>query len=125
MSRLFVVGLDELQAKLKASGKRATMALAGPLSLEAELIMTKAKQLTPVDLGTLRASGVVQSPDVGPKRVVVELGFGGAAAAYALVQHERTDFTHTVGQAKFLEQPMKEAKAGFGARLAKHVDRWP
>ncbi len=125
MSRLFVVGLDELQAKLKASGKRATVALAGPLRLEAELIMTEAKQLAPVDLGTLRASGVVQSPDVGPKRVTVELGFGGAAAAYALIQHERTDFTHTVGQAKFLEQPMKAAKAGFGTRLAKHVDRWP
>ena len=122
MGRIRIEGLDKLQTKLKAAGKTAAKDLAGPLKLEAELIMTKSKQLAPVDLGTLRASGVVHSPDIGAKKVVVELGYGGAASAYALVQHERTDFSHTVGQAKFLEQPVKEAKKGFGNRVAQHVD---
>jgi hypothetical protein len=122
MGRIRIEGLDQLQAKLKAAGKTAPKHLAGPLKLEGELIMTKSKQLAPVDLGTLRASGVVHSPDIRAKSVVVELGYGGAASAYALVQHERTDFSHTVGQAKFLEQPVKEAKKGFGNRVAKHLD---
>jgi hypothetical protein len=122
MARIRITGLDKLQARLKAAPREATTTLAGPLRLEAELIMTKSKRLTPVDVGTLRASGVVQSPDISRTKVTVEMGYGGAASAYALVQHERTDFTHTVGQAKFLEQPVKEAKSGFGNRVAKHLD---
>ena len=122
MARIRIDGLDQLQARLLAAGKTAASDLAGPLHLEAELIMTKSKRLTPVDLGVLRASGVVHSPDVSRNKVIVELGYGGVAQAYALVQHERTDFAHTVGQAKFLEQPVKEAKAGFGNRVAQHLD---
>ena len=122
MGRIRIDGLDELQAKLKAAGKRAPVHLAGPLKLEGELIMTKSKQITPVDLGTLRASGVVHRPDISRTKVTVEMGYGGAAAAYALIQHERTDYTHTVGAAKFLEKPVKEAKAGFGNRVAAHLD---
>jgi len=122
MARIRIDGLDKLQATLKASSRKATTSLAGPLHLEAELIMTKSKQMTPVDLGVLRASGVVQRPDIDRNKVVVELGYGGAARAYALVQHERTDFRHTSGQAKFLEKPVKEAKAGFGNRVARHLD---
>lgn len=38
------------------------------------------------------------------KRVVVAVGY---ATAYALVQHERLDFSHTVGQAKYLEEPAR------------------
>ena len=122
MASIRITGLDKLQAKLKTAGKTAASDLAGPLKLEAELIMTKSKQVTPVDLGTLRASGVVRRPDISRHKVTVEMGYGGAAAAYALVQHERTDFTHTVGAAKFLEKPVKEAKAGFGDRVARHLD---
>lgn len=122
MARIRIDGLDKLQARLLAAGKTAASDLAGPLNLEAELIMTTSKKLVPVDLGVLRASGVVQRPDIDRHKVVIEMGYGGAARAYALVQHERTDFRHTSGQAKFLEQPVKEAKAGFGNRVARHLD---
>ena len=104
------------------SGKGAAKDLARGLSVEAERIMTAAKKLTPVDQGTLRSSGHVQTPVVRRKTATVTLGFGGAASDYALVQHERTDFTHTVGQAKFLEQPAKAAVRGFGNRVARHLD---
>ena len=125
MARLRVEGLDKLQAKLKASGKTAAKDLAGPLMLEAELIMTEAKQIVPVDQGILKASGVVRRPDISRHKVVIELGFGGAARAYALAQHEGK-FRHNAPQKrKFLEQPVKDARSGFGNRLAQHVDRWP
>lgn len=51
----------------------------------------------PVDTGTLRNSLRVVRQDEG-----VDLVAGGAAAPYALVQHERTDFRHTVGEPRYL-----------------------
>ncbi len=123
MARIRIDGLDKLQARLKAAGKTAASDLAGPLFTEAELIMTEAKQITPVDHGPLKGSGHVKRPVISRHKVEVVLGFGGAASAYALIQHERTDFRHDPPQqAKFLEQPVKEAKAGFGDRVARHLD---
>lgn len=52
----------------------------------------------PVDLGPLRASGQVTGPNNG----VVVLSFGGPSADYALIQHERMDFAHDVGEARYL-----------------------
>jgi hypothetical protein len=117
-----IEGLDKLQARLKKSGVNAAKELAGGLKVEAERIMTAAKRITPVDQGTLRSSGHVQAPVIRRKTASVVLGFGGAASDYALIQHERTDFTHTVGQAKFLEQPVKSAAVGFGNRVARNLD---
>lgn len=54
----------------------------------------------PVDTGVLRSSGQVEGP-TGIKGDVI-LSFGGAAAPYALVQHENTQFAHKVGEARYL-----------------------
>jgi hypothetical protein len=106
--------------------------MAGPLKLEAELIMTKAKKLTPVDSGTLRASGHVKKPVITRKTAKVLLGFGGAASAYALAVHEhpsrsspaswRGGVSFTSGGPHFLSRPVKEARKGFGRRVARHLD---
>ncbi len=125
-------GLDKLTRRLDKSGKLSPQAMAGPLKLEAELIMTKAKNLTPVDLGTLRASGHVKRPVITRKTAKVLLGFGGAASAYALAVHEhpsrssppswRGGVNFTIGGPKYLERPVKEARKGFGRRVARHLD---
>jgi hypothetical protein len=59
----------------------------------------------PVDKGTLRGSGRVE----GPKNDEVTLSFGGAAAPYALEQHENTALRHRVGESRY---------------LVRGVDRW-
>jgi len=120
--KVVMVGLKELQAQLESSPKQATKRLAGPMFTEAERIMTRAKKLAPVDEGTLQGSGTVRQPRVTGIRVTVEMGFGGAALKYAMVQHERLDYKHTSGQAKFLEQPVNEAVSGFAARIGKSLD---
>ena len=117
--RLTITGDEHLKALL---AKDQLPGLARALHVEAERIMTSAKRLAPVDKGTLRASGHVEDPIRFGKFVTVTLGFGGAASAYALVQHERLDYRHTVGQAKYLEQPMREAEGGLAARLGAHLD---
>ena len=51
--------------------------------------------------GTLKNSGRVDRPEKRGAEVTVKLKYGGAAIPYALIQHERTDYHHTRGQAKY------------------------
>lgn len=89
-------------AKLSASQIddviRPAMIMAG------EVVMTRAKRLTPVDTGRLRASGTVDDITIGT-RVVIVLGFH---TEYATYVHEDLTAHHPVGQAKFLEQAVSE-----------------
>lgn len=79
----------------------------GPsLRIAGEEIMTDVKSSrpghgVPVDKGVLRSTGRVEGPTTG-KQPEVSLSFGGAAAPYALKQHEETFYTHTVGEARYL-----------------------
>lgn len=137
-------GLKELNAKLVRLGTRAPLAVEGALFEFGSLIEGDAKALCPVDTGTLRDSGFTLTSSLdsmGPKasptpevralvrttqsEVTAVVGFGGPSAPYALVQHERTDFHHTVGQAKYLETPVN-ARAGelltiIGARVDREI----
>ena len=50
------------------------------------------------------------------------MGYGGAASAYALVQHERTDYRHPgQGQAKYLEGPAKARAPQLGRNIARRL----
>lgn len=57
----------------------------------------------PKDKGILAASIEVQQP----QPMVVQLVAGGQAIAYALVQHERLDFHHELGEARYLVRGME------------------
>jgi hypothetical protein len=53
--------------------------------------------------------------------VSVTLSYGGPASDYAVVQHERLDYKHSVGGPKYLERPLLEAASGMGERIAKKI----
>lgn len=55
----------------------------------------------PRDEGTLASTGRVEGGGRGGRARVV-LSFGGASAPYALIQHERLDFHHKIGEARYL-----------------------
>lgn len=55
----------------------------------------KAVNLAPVATGTLRRSAIGEIVPQGNDSVA-RVSFGGLASKYALVQHERTDFRHTL-----------------------------
>jgi len=59
-------------------------------------IMAQAAQDAPVATGALQRSGTVSAMRTGKLRALGRIGFGGLAAKYAEVQHERTDFAHTL-----------------------------
>lgn len=69
----------------------------------------------PVDKGTLRNSGRVEGPNAKDQ---VELSFGGAAAPYALIQHEVTTFKHKVGEPRYLVRGLERWRAGGSAAMA-------
>jgi hypothetical protein len=76
--------LRQLDAQAVRLGSRA-------LFLEGEKIMRASKPLVPVFMGALRSSGHVQLPRrTAGGDIEVVLGYGGAAASYAVFVHEGT-----------------------------------
>jgi hypothetical protein len=71
----------------------------------------------PVDTGTLRSTGRVEGPKGTPLRPYVELSFGGAAAPYALTQHEELSLFHKIGEARYLVRGVERWRAGGSAAL--------
>lgn len=95
--------------------------LQAALYMVAEEIMTDAKQnYVPVDTGVLRDSGFVNRSTVTAGRVLVTLGFGGAARSYALLVHERPD---TIGQGKnkYLSKPVNAKAPAIPRRLGQFI----
>jgi len=115
-------GVPEGIRNLENIRRRLLKGMEAGLYHEAERIMADSKtNYVPVDLGTLKGSGRVEQPTNDGQTIRVTLGYGGAASAYALVQHERLDYHHTVGQAKYLETPVMNAAHGLGQRLGMSV----
>lgn len=120
--RFEVEGLSDLLTTLGSMDSRVLHAAKEALVIEGETVMTRAKRLTPVDTGALRSSGRVQAPVLeSPTRASVTLGFGGPAKVYAIYVHEDLNARHRVGQAKFLEQPVREAASRFARNVSAHV----
>jgi hypothetical protein len=101
----------------------------------AEQVMTRAKELCPVDTGTLRSSGHVADPKGTGSAVELTLGFGGPAGSgnhggqtnardcgYADYVHEDLAAHHKVGQAKFLESPLTEAEPQLSEQVEQEID---
>lgn len=121
MSRVVWKGTAQFRSWLRSADREVRQAVAAELYREGQETMAASKPLVPVDMGVLRASGTVFRPEFDGNRVSVTIGYGGAASDYALVQHERLDYHHDVGQAKYLEQPARARAAGFGRRVSDGV----
>lgn len=123
MITIEVKGTEKLRRALAELGERALFEAGKALYAEAELIMTESKKQCPVDTGTLRSTGYVEEPEHSGDQATVQMGYGGPAAPYAVVQHERLDFKHKVGKAKYLEDPVKAAAPKLPRALAERLRR--
>ena len=84
----------------------------------AALVERSAKKKTPVDTGHLRRS--IRRPRqirLGDKQVAV-----GSNLRYALKQHEGLHFSHTTGEAKFLDRALKENEKKIIGFFKKMID---
>ena len=115
-------GVAAMRNKMRRVNNMIDDQVKAALWIEAEQIMMKSKRyFVPVDLGPLRASGYVKEPDRSGLDISEELGFGGASAPYALIQHESLEYKHKVGEAKYLEKPMQRNAKGMARRIAAKV----
>ncbi len=129
---LTMTGADIMQKHVQMLAAQVPHAVAAALTVEAELTMTEAKELCPVDTGALRSSGLAEPPVIAGRSISVTLGFGGPAAPYALSVHENPRAGQTmgrspsgatyqhysrVGQWKFLEMPVLARTRGFVTRI--------
>ena len=134
MATFKLTGTDELLRKLKDYQVKVPKHVGAALLKEGEEIMTRSKEeFSPFDKGTLHGSGQVKMDKSG-KNIVARLGYGGAAAGYALAVHETPSgfdppswqgkaITFKRGGPKFLERPMLEAIPGMADRLAAEIEK--
>jgi hypothetical protein len=118
-----VLGAAEMKSKLLAIARKTPTAIERAVYEFASVEMAESKKLVPVDTGTLRDSGMVDQPVRTATGVTVTLGYGGAAEEYALIVHEDLEAFHKTGQAKYLEQPLKESAPHFLSRVTATVQR--
>jgi hypothetical protein len=133
-----IKGFNKVKANLKKVERAVISGTGKQFRKDMEEVITKGKELSPVDTGTLRSSGRAEGPKVEGKKVLVEGSFGqGPSGKYALYVHEGVGtksgrsggmtINYKVGQPKFLEQPFKEKVVGFfkrvGAAVAKTIKK--
>lgn len=109
-----IAGVAEAINQLRRFAEDADQATGAALRQEGEIILAWSQQQVPVDTGVLKASGAVLGPIMSYNGVEVQVGYGGAAKAYARRQHEETGWRHRVGKAKYLEDPfMARVQSGL------------
>lgn len=125
MSRVKVEiqGLDKLQRLLIRGGAEAAKATGRALYEEGQEAFAESQRIVPRDTGALAGSGHIYPPHLENGDIVVELGYGGPAAPYALYVHEDLQARHDPGkQAKYLETPVTQQVEGMGLRVARKVE---
>jgi hypothetical protein len=111
-------------AKLVWHGEEALRVVRGGaargLKAGADLILSGADAQVPTESEDLRHSGRASVDEAGLRAAV---SFGrGDAAAYAVHQHEDLQLHHDGGRkAKYLEDPMNQARAAVLRLLADHI----
>lgn len=99
-----LTGFKEAAGRMEKVAREAGDLGASGARMGGEVIMTDVKASrkgrgVPKDTGVLAASGRVKGPKANGE---VELSFGGAAAPYALAQHEIMHFFHKLGEPRYL-----------------------
>lgn len=117
-------GLDEFERKLTKLAVGAGAVMGPLLFMEGQKVIAKSVPQTPFRDGFLRGSATVGQPRVSGSGAEVDVGFGGAAEAYAVVQHENQNFAHPIGKAKFLEDPLNEHMGEFARNLGDGIMAW-
>jgi hypothetical protein len=111
MPRVRIRGLRESVRAIEELARAGGEELVQGVRVLGEQIMTDVKTTrpgagVPRDEGILAGSGTVDGPDQTGK---VDLSFGGAAAPYALRQHEDLTLRHTIGEARYLIRGLERA----------------
>lgn len=99
-----VTASSAVVAKAQKVGVDGEKAVVATMYQQGEMTMSASQKIVPVDTGTLKDSKFVRV-----NGNTVELGYGGAASAYAWEVHENLAMRHAKGKsAKFLQIPLQQ-----------------
>lgn len=109
-----ITGLKKVSRKLEAMARAAGDENAHGVRMLGEHVATDVRASRPgagipKDEGTLMRSIQVTGPD---ERDTVRLTAGGAAAPYAIVQHEVMEYHHDLGEARYWIRGLERAVSG-------------
>lgn len=124
-------GADDMRRRLRLIAEKYPHVVGGGLLQETEIEATECKKRCPVYVGPpgpgkpipglLRSSIHTEGPFYDGRIVYTLISAGGAAGAYAWVQHEHTEFFHQVGQAKYIESTILESRPFMAQRVARRI----
>jgi hypothetical protein len=121
MAKLRLTGLNEIRQTLRRIAKEMPDVIVKAMTQEGNIELTEMRRRTPVEFGPLRASLSMTVKREG-SRISIEFGAGGPSAPYAIYVHERTELHHRIGEAKFIERPLKESGPHFSERIARRIN---
>lgn len=107
------LGGDETLRRILAAGSGKTViAVGGALLQCAQLVMRASLEQVPVKDAVLKGSATINDPKFSNGLIKVVMGYGGAASAYALYQHNAPDgwhYTRPGSKSHYLSDPLMEA----------------
>jgi len=116
-----IKGLAAMKRKLKKLEKQFPDAMADALYESGERIMSESVREVPVKTGRLRATHYVEEPKKDSKgKHSLEIGYG---TNYAVSVHENMTAKHTVGKAKYLQDPINKARSTWARDLVNRVEK--
>jgi hypothetical protein len=116
MNRIRITGVAELAQALARAPGVVRGHIGGALFAVAQDVLKVSGEAVPIDTGTLKSSRFTVGPEDTSRGIEVTIGYGGAAAAYALPVHEMPEtnrFSRPGTGPKYLERPLNEARRGF------------
>lgn len=123
--------IEEFSVDFKAAEGMVMSDLSQALRMVAEDILTVSKsEYVPVDTGALKGSGTTTQPKISPDGITIEVGYGGAAAPYALRVHEAPDTIQSgprkgevwgQGRNKYLTKPLYAMASDLPRRLGDYA----
>lgn len=102
MSSVKVKGLNELENQFNDIKNKTLKGIEKAMGI----IYDASQPLVPVDTGALKRSGVIEEVENGMK-IKYHSENPKTGYNYAVIQHENMSFHHRVGQAKYLEDAIK------------------
>lgn len=117
-SQVELMGAVELARLMAERGRQVVPVLASTLYAGGQVIMRLSQAEVPFRTGALKASGRVFEPEIQGDDVVVELGYGGDASAYAFTVHESARHFNNGKKSHYLSDPVVQGGTIIAGILA-------
>lgn len=111
--KMQIIGIKQLTKKLQDNGKSKGKGMRKGLYRAGLMLQRASQKLVPIDTSNLKNSASTRMEGQGLSSSVI-IGYG---TEYAIFVHENLEAQHKVGQAKYLEQPLREMKSELQAEI--------